>query len=399
MCSYRVIESNLDCTICTPVYSRDELAQYVHRPQFKRVTYLADNAHSTNLAVVEYVVSKLDIKEDPYVRSLHRDLQKIAHGSPRWKQLDQKLSKVMQKQDSFTQRGLRDFVRSAHDIRQELGGWCADWYVHEVVRKATEAATSKHIMPGWKGREKAYLLNVLGRMHVLPVAYQADEILEDMSDKTRSLVQCILKEKAETELENEPYSCLVFVTRRDVVLALAELLRNHPDTKDTFSIGTLLGTSDTSRRHSFLDITTRFKKDAQDSTLREFKLGKKNLIISTSVAEEGIDVQACGSVIRWDLPPNVVSWAQSRGRARRQKSSFILMLEANSTALMRDVEKWEQAENEMIERIKLQSIPLHDEDTEQNHVEVADHDDLQFRIDATGSVIVVSLNIINIALR
>lgn len=51
-----------------------------------------------------------------------------------------------------------------------------------------------------------------------------------------------------------------------------------------------------------------------------------NVIIATSMLEEGLDVQACNLVIRFDPAPTVCSFIQSRGRARMQSSDFVLML-------------------------------------------------------------------------
>jgi endoribonuclease Dicer len=41
-----------------------------------------------------------------------------------------------------------------------------------------------------------------------------------------------------------------------------------------------------------MDITRDLGKDSQEETLSDFKDGEKNLIVSTAVAEEGIDIQA-----------------------------------------------------------------------------------------------------------
>jgi hypothetical protein len=58
--------------------------------------------------------------------------------------------------------------------------------------------------------------------------------------------------------------------------------------------------------------------------LEEFKKGTINLLISTSVSEEGIDVAACNCVVRFDRVETPVSVIQSRGRARQV--SFLLRL-------------------------------------------------------------------------
>jgi endoribonuclease Dicer len=130
------------------------------------------------------------------------------------------------------------------------------------------------------------------------------------------------------------------------VLALAEVLSCHPLTKDIFSIGTLLGSSESTYRPAFLDITRQLLRQPQADTLTDFRTGEKDLIVSTAVAEEGIDIQACGSVVRWDPPSNMTSWAQSRGRARRKKSSFILLF-PHGPGYEMEVLKWQTLQKQM----------------------------------------------------
>lgn len=50
-----------------------------------------------------------------------------------------------------------------------------------------------------------------------------------------------------------------------------------------------------------------------------------NIIIATAMLEEGLDVQSCNLVIRFDPSATVCSFIQSRGRARMQNSDFVLM--------------------------------------------------------------------------
>lgn len=51
-----------------------------------------------------------------------------------------------------------------------------------------------------------------------------------------------------------------------------------------------------------------------------------NIIIATSMLEEGLDVQSCNLVIRFDPSATICSFIQSRGRARMQNSDFVLMV-------------------------------------------------------------------------
>lgn len=51
-----------------------------------------------------------------------------------------------------------------------------------------------------------------------------------------------------------------------------------------------------------------------------------NLLVATKVGEEGLDIQTCCLVIRFDLPETVASFIQSRGRARMLQSEYVLLV-------------------------------------------------------------------------
>jgi endoribonuclease Dicer len=352
---------------------------------FRHVMYTPQDGinppFSTNLAALSAVIDTLDIEKDPCVLGLRRQLSKAMRGTADYSRLDQKLSKVILKKSSFTHKGLHDFARCAGEICSDLGAWAADWYVWQVIEQAKRAANPyNNIISNWKNEEKSYLLSILNQVVASESSYYPDDIVDDVSDKVRALIDCLLLEKKDTEAENESYSGLIFVQRRDTVISLAEVLRHHPLTKDVFHVGCLVGSSDSSQRHSFLDVTRNLIKESPDDTLMYFKIGEKNLIVSTAVAEEGIDIQACGSVIRWDPPQNMASWAQSRGRARRQRSTYTLMF-ANGGVQQSSVTKWENLEREMValyndpsrELISVVDDPAED-----------DEEELEFRVPSTG---------------
>ncbi|KAK0222957.1 hypothetical protein EDD85DRAFT_778913 [Armillaria nabsnona] len=374
------IEGNLDSVIRTSRRNRDELAKHVYRPVFKHVRYDPpdDALLSTNLANLQQVVDNLDIENDPHIISLRRDLARTSPDSSEHNQLDQKLSKTISKNNTFAHKGLRDFKRTAKSILSDLGPWAADWYVWMVLKQAKRACQGDEMMPSWQTLEKKYMLSLLNQVHVSPVSYYAEDIVKDSSQKVAELVKALVQEKQDFEAADETFSGLVFVTRRDAVLALTEILTHHPDTKDKFKIGSLLGTSDSSYRHSFLDLTRKLLKQSQDETLNDFRIGEKNLIVSTSVAEEGIDVQACGCVIRWDPPQNMVSWLQSRGRARRKRSTFIVMFQQGG-GVEEDVLKWESTEVEVLR--------LTNEPERSTTVKPEGEKGKEFRVPSTGALL------------
>lgn len=384
-----MIEKNLNSVIMSPRTSRVELTQHVHPPLFKHVSYppLDFTATSPNIDALAKAMHALDINDDPFVVSLRQKLERLPVDSEDWKRADQKLSQTVHKKDSFIHKGLRDFKRTASEICADAGPWASDWFVQTVVDRALKCTDPKHLFfLDRHVRERDYLIDVLERVkeQLQRVSYNPGAILAGTSGKFTKLVTTLLEEKTHRESLDECYSGLVFVTRRDTVLALSELISHHPFTYDKFTVGSLLGGSETSRRNSFLDITRTLLKQSQSETLSEFRTGAKSLLVSTAVAEEGIDIQACGSVIRWDIPQNMVSWAQSRGRARKRESTFVLMFEEGGIHA-RSVQNWINLEREMIsryndeERLIAAAVALQELNDDGDDEEV-----LEYRIPETG---------------
>ena len=81
-------------------------------------------------------------------------------------------------------------------------------------------------MSNWRNSEKQYLLSILDRIVVSPISFKGWDI-EDSSEKTNALINCLLMEKVEAESNNDSYNVIIFVQRRDTVIALAELLKHH----------------------------------------------------------------------------------------------------------------------------------------------------------------------------
>nr|AIA82456.1 dicer-like protein01 [Stentor coeruleus] len=64
----------------------------------------------------------------------------------------------------------------------------------------------------------------------------------------------------------------------------------------------------------------------QKEIIQDFKDKKFNVLVSTTVAEEGLDIPSCDLVIRFDsMSTNLRSYVQSKGRARDQDSRFIIL--------------------------------------------------------------------------
>lgn len=65
----------------------------------------------------------------------------------------------------------------------------------------------------------------------------------------------------------------------------------------------------------------------QEKVLRQFRKHEFNLLIATSVVEEGLDIPECNVVCRFDFPDNVCSYLQSKGRARAKGSIYYIFVD------------------------------------------------------------------------
>jgi endoribonuclease Dicer len=65
----------------------------------------------------------------------------------------------------------------------------------------------------------------------------------------------------------------------------------------------------------------------QQRVIHQFHAGELNVLVATSIAEEGLDIPDCNMIVRFDLYHTMIQYIQSRGRARRQDSKYFHMVE------------------------------------------------------------------------
>ncbi|KAG5574730.1 hypothetical protein H5410_054864, partial [Solanum commersonii] len=90
-----------------------------------------------------------------------------------------------------------------------------------------------------------------------------------------------------------------------------------------------------------------------------------NIIAATSILEEGLDVQSCNLVIRFDPLATVCSYIQSRERARMQNSDFLLMVKSGDESTLTRVQNFmasgEMMRQESLHHASIPCSPLEDE--------------------------------------
>uniref|UniRef100_A0AAR2JU10 RNA helicase n=1 Tax=Pygocentrus nattereri TaxID=42514 RepID=A0AAR2JU10_PYGNA len=89
-------------------------------------------------------------------------------------------------------------------------------------------------------------------------------------------------------------------------------------------------------------------QSGQKETIYRFRVGDLNLLISTSVAEEGLDIPECNVVVRYGLLTNEIAQQQASGRARAMDSVYSVVAWAGGREMRR--EKTNEYLEELTER-------------------------------------------------
>ncbi|NXS61685.1 DHX58 helicase, partial [Brachypteracias leptosomus] len=83
--------------------------------------------------------------------------------------------------------------------------------------------------------------------------------------------------------------------------------------------------------------TRHMTQNEQQDVIKQFREGALNLLFSTSVAEEGLDIPECNIVVRYGLMTNEIAMMQARGRARAKNSVYSVLAKANSREVSREL--------------------------------------------------------------
>jgi len=74
----------------------------------------------------------------------------------------------------------------------------------------------------------------------------------------------------------------------------------------------------------------------QEAIIEEFKKSEVNILIATTVAEEGLDIGDCNFVIRYNMAGNEISSVQARGRIRADEGNYVYVGDTRAKGVNRE---------------------------------------------------------------
>ncbi|KAI3653916.1 hypothetical protein MP228_001863 [Amoeboaphelidium protococcarum] len=200
----------------------------------------------------------------------------------------------------------------------ELGPWAAEQLLYAKLRQFSQSNLQLLDLDPTADRQSA--ITYLKHLSVSLSQFAAPEYDPKLlSPKVLRLIK-VLKKLAPS-FQN--FCCIIFAQKRLCAYALQEILVQCPDLKDIVRPKVLVGHG--SKTQKLMD--DKMKSKMQNQVVKDFAQGESNVLISTSVAEEGLDVQPCSCVIRFDLCHTLSAYIQSRGRARHKDSQFLIFIE------------------------------------------------------------------------
>lgn len=167
----------------------------------------------------------------------------------------------------------------------------------------------------------------------------AEHKIDDNSPRLAELLSILKRHRSEHE------RILIFVERRNTADRLCRRLKEDVCIKEMnpiFVVGNTNGGSAC--------------KEMQQNILEMFRSGECQLLVATSVLEQGIDVAMCGLVICFDGVKSVKSIIQSRGRARKDSAVFVAFVAADKQRKANELFKSEITMDYTVHQLMVENI-------------------------------------------
>ncbi|KRX17662.1 Endoribonuclease Dicer [Trichinella nelsoni] len=322
---------NLETTLCSRVVgtSHAELLKfYSADPHIAIVACKNDN---------KYDWHELDLFFQHLVRSTQKSLERCGRDC--------------EGNESLYIQHVCDVLAKLDSIMGQLGPWCALQVCKQMLQSTTKLATRIStlladdednnlfsLLTSGSDASRSVWLEVLKTcLKVTSVKLKRHIGLVDsvqklkcvVSDRLSALLNILDSENGSSFVNNlltssnKPFG-IVFVNQRLVAYCIAILIdtakKLQPRSYSYLEVDYVVGS-----RMSAEVVEPSYAR--QEEVLKNFRHGKLNLLVATSILEEGIDVRHCNYVIRFDTPLTFRSFVQSKGRARQKIAYYTILVQ------------------------------------------------------------------------
>ena len=248
-------------------------------------------------------------------------------------------------------QSIQEIITVAQEAASELGPWCADrvwqWYFNG---DETDKRASKEESKLTRGLE---FISETKRRHVdeeIDLIRKAGALVARRGAQSPGVSEAYISSKVQKLLEvlrlhfshESDSMCIIFVKERYKAVVLVDLLVHENIRprylRPTFLLGTGSGT-----KLAAANMSRREMK----RTINKFRYGDFNCVVSTNIAEEGLDLPGCNFVVRFDLCDTVIQYIQSRGRARSENSRYYQMVEEGNLVHQQWIKKMKRQEEQL----------------------------------------------------
>ncbi len=154
-------------------------------------------------------------------------------------------------------------------------------------------------------------------VEAVKIARELERKRDEIDNPKLNALNVIIRKKL---AEKEDARIMVFTQYRDTAMLVERALKDIPKVRAIRFVGQADRGEDKG-----------LKQREQVRILEDFKRGKYNVLVSTSVGEEGLDIPSMDLVIFYEPVPSAVRYIQRRGRTGRGRLGEVIILATKGT--------------------------------------------------------------------
>ncbi|KAM4066852.1 ribonuclease III domain-containing protein [Hirsutella rhossiliensis] len=340
------LEAILHAKCVSPTVHRETLLEFVKKPE---------------ILCAWYTPQASDL--------LTKTMQSLLQAEPNDRNL-RSLAKAIERHETYSQNQIKGLWNRCVEVHKQLGPWAADLYLWNACKSYLDRLErTDDFFDQWSNAEKRYVADFLRRVSPERPSPRPQNS-SDLSDKVTVLLQELLS------IEQDVVG-IIFIKERSTVTMLCEVLASCPRIVERYRIGCMVGGSTHSARKRTL---YEFWGETNQTGLQDFRSGAINLLVGTSVLEEGIDIPACNLIVCFDKPHTPKAFVQRRGRARMGDSRLVWLTEQSPDV----IQQWEALEEELKHMYE-------DEEREIRKLEMLQDSEpggtINFEVESTGALL------------